>query len=110
MVEKYLSLDEFIRPDDEDQMVFTSEVWKDSEGNPGKLKIRAATVGDREKARKAAKKGEQFDNAAYGCKLISLCVIEPKIPDMEMERLRRKLGKEMDRLLQAILGESEDPK
>ena len=77
---------------------------------PGKLVYRLATVGDREYARRLAKHGEKFDNAKYGCALISRCVLEPQVPPMEADKLQKKNGKEMDRLLSAILGEGgEDP-
>jgi len=110
---EFLSIEEFLGSSDLNEKVFESLVWnrgKDAEGKiiPGRIKYRSATVGDREKARQAAKVGEKFDNAAYGCKLVSLCVIEPKIPEIDVDRLKQKNGKEMDRLLSLIIGDSEE--
>jgi hypothetical protein len=106
-----ISLEDLLKPDTEEQ-VFESTAWgkraADGSITPAKLRYRVATVGDREKARRSAKKGESFDNATYGCKLISLCVIEPKIPEMDLDKLRAKNGKEMDRLITAIVGDSND--
>jgi hypothetical protein len=112
---KVLSLNEFLDTEAEDaRREFVSEVWRArneaGEIIPGKLVYRLATVGDREYARRQAKHGEKFDNAKYGCALISRCVLEPQIPPMEADKLQKKNGKEMDRLLSAILGEGgEDP-
>lgn len=106
---EFLTLEEFLS-DDLTPKVFESKIWKRKDGTPGKLKFRPATVGDREFARRAAKKGDNFDNAAYGVALIGKCLLEPKIPEIEIEKLRQKNGTEMDRLLTAILGESDsDP-
>lgn len=96
-----ISLEDLLKPDTQ-ECVFESIAWG------GNIRYRVATVGDREKARRAAKKGDQFDNATYGCKLIALCVIEPKIPEMDVDKLRAKNGKEMDRLITAIVGDSAD--
>lgn len=109
---EFLSIDEFLGASDLAPKTFESHIWtrKTQEGEiiPGRLKYRPATVGDREKARQYAKIGDRFDNASYGIKLISLCLIEPKIPEMDLERLRDRNGREMDRLLTAIIGESEE--
>jgi len=103
-----ISLEDLLKPDTEEH-VFESTAWgKGSPDGVAKMRYRVATVGDREKARRYAKKGEQFDNAAYGVKLISLCLIEPKIPEMDLDKLRSKNGKEMDRLITAIVGDSQD--
>ena len=113
---KFLSLDEFLATDvEKEKRIFVSDVWtsKDEHGNPvpGKLEYRMATVGDREYARRQAKHGDKFDNAKFGCAIISRCMINPQIPAMEADKLQQKSGKEMDRLLSAILGEGgEDPR
>lgn len=102
---KYLNLEEFLSADVEKAgRDFQSRIWKKADGTPGALQYRIATVGDREAARQAAKgEHDQFDNAVYGCHLIALCLLVPKIPPMEVIRLRGKHAEEMDRLLDAIL-------
>jgi len=103
-----LTLEEFLGSNDQENKVFESQVWKKADGTPGRMIYRMATVGDRERARRAAKRGKNFDNATYGVKIIALCMVDPKIPEIEIERMKSKNGQEMDRLLTAVLGETED--
>lgn len=112
MSNEFLSLDEFLSSEKERAArVFESKVWCKADGTPGKLQYRVATVGDREAARQAAKTGDKFDNATYGAQLIALCLLAPKVPPMEVVRLREKNALEMDRLLDAILeGDKANPR
>lgn len=112
MSDQFLSLEEFLSSEKErSERVFESKVWCKPDGTPGKLKYRVATVGDREIARQAAKSGEKFDNATYGAQLIAACLLQPKIPPIEVVRLKEKNATEMDRLLDAILeGDKVNPR
>lgn len=111
MSDNILTLEEFLVSDVVEKE-FVSEVWRKKQGDgstvPGVLRYRVATVADREMARKAAKKGDQFDNAAYGVALIGACLISPKVNAMDLEALKQKNGKEMDRLLTAVIGDMQD--
>lgn len=114
---KFVSIDEFLNVSDCPALIFESKVWG-ATTNPdtgvvetGKMQYRQATVADKEAARQAAKKGKDgaVDNATFGCTLVAMCLIEPKVSLMDVERLKGRNAKEMERLLNAICGET-DPK
>lgn len=107
MSEDFLSVDEWLGASDEAPQVFESNVWKSKDGKPGKIQYRRALVDDKASARKYSKIGDDFDNTAYGLKLVQMCVLKPKVSDMDINKMRQKDGKEFERLLSAIIGEAD---
>jgi len=112
----YVSLSEWLDKPDNEEFDFESNIWgakKTPEGKiiPGNFRCRQATVEDKEQARQMAKKGkDSFDNATFGCAIIAACVINPRPSSLDIQRMRTKSAKEMERLLTAIVGDFDNPK
>lgn len=108
------TIEQFLSFDDRPIKFFTSKVWghTDLEGKfvPWSFKYQEATVEEKERARKAARASGDWDNIAWTLKLISLCVLDPKINESQIDLLRKKSGKEIERLATALVGESEEDK
>ena len=105
---EFMTVEEWLGASDEAPAVFESKVWKSKDGKPGKIQYRRALVDDKAAARKASKKGDEFDNTAYGLKLVQMCVLQPKVSDMQIVDMRKKDAKEFERLLSLVIGESEE--
>jgi hypothetical protein len=107
----FISLDEFRAQEDCAPQVFISKVWKqtlaDGKKVPARISYRPATVGDKEAAREFANRFGKFNSVDYASHIILLCVVSPKFSEMDLDMFRKRHGKEMDRLFDAIMGEEE---
>jgi len=108
MAEQFISAEEWLGASDECPQVFESKVWRTKDGKPGRIQYRRALVDDKAAARRYSKKGDEFDNTNYGLKLVQMCVLQPKVSDMQINDMRKKDSKEFERLLSLIIGESEE--